>query len=124
MSVEFTHIVVLGAAESGVGAALLAKKLGFSVFVSDGGVIKDQFKKILSEQAIEFEEGGHTIAKIIEASTIIKSPGISEKNEAVKIIRKHGIELISEIEFGFRYKYIMIYNNQASLLLIFILSNS
>jgi UDP-N-acetylmuramoylalanine--D-glutamate ligase len=104
MSAEFTHIVVLGAAESGVGAALLAKKLGFSVFVSDGGVIKDQFKKILSEQAIEFEEGGHTIAKIIEASTIIKSPGISEKNEAVKIIRKHGIELISEIEFGFRYK--------------------
>ena len=87
MSVEFTHIVVLGAAESGVGAALLAKKLGFSVFVSDGGVIKDQFKKILSEQAIEFEEGGHTIAKIIEASTIIKSPGISAKNEAVKIIR-------------------------------------
>jgi len=104
MSAEFMHIVILGAAESGVGAALLAKKLGFSVFVSDGGDIKDQFKKVLASQNIEFEEGGHTIAKIIEATTIIKSPGISEKNEAVKIVRKHGIELISEIEFGFRYK--------------------
>ncbi|NBX28797.1 MAG: UDP-N-acetylmuramoyl-L-alanine--D-glutamate ligase, partial [Chitinophagia bacterium] len=60
MSAEFTHIVVLGAAESGVGAAMLAKKLGFSVFVSDGGAIKDQFKKVLASQNIEFEEGGHT----------------------------------------------------------------
>ena len=69
-------IVVLGAAESGVGAAILAKEKGFDVFVSDNGTIKEQYKSMLVENNIEFEESGHTEEKILQASEVIKSPGI------------------------------------------------
>jgi UDP-N-acetylmuramoylalanine--D-glutamate ligase len=98
------RIVVLGAGESGVGAALLAKKEGLDVFVSDAGVIKPAFKNELAAAAIDFEEGKHSREKIVNASIIVKSPGIPEKNEMVKEIRKKGIELISEIEFAYRFK--------------------
>ena len=97
-------IVILGAAESGIGAALLAKQKGLTVFVSDGGTIKDAFKNELNVAGIEFEEGKHSKEKILSASLIIKSPGIAEKNEIVKEIRKKGIELISEIEWAYRFK--------------------
>ncbi|MEO8855211.1 MAG: UDP-N-acetylmuramoyl-L-alanine--D-glutamate ligase [Ginsengibacter sp.] len=97
-------IVILGAAESGIGAALLAKQKGLPVFVSDGGIIKDAFKNELNAAGIEFEEGQHSEQKILRASLIIKSPGIAEKNEIVKEIRKKGIELISEIEWAYRFK--------------------
>lgn len=97
-------VVILGAAESGVGAALLAKQKGLEVFVSDGGMIRDSFKKELSLHHIPFEEGGHTAGKVLDASLVIKSPGIPEKSEWVKQIRKAQIELISEIEFAYRYK--------------------
>jgi UDP-N-acetylmuramoylalanine--D-glutamate ligase len=98
------RIIILGAGESGVGAALLAKQKGFDVFVSDGGLIKPAFKNELTLHSIEFEEGSHTKEKILNASVVIKSPGIPEKNEMVQMIRKSDIELISEIEFAYWYK--------------------
>ena len=98
------HLVILGAAESGVGAALLGRQQGWDVFVSDGGIIKDQFKARLQESGIDFEEGGHTEAKILNADCLVKSPGIPDKAEIVKKVRSAGIEVCSEIEFGYRYK--------------------
>ncbi|HET7115363.1 MAG TPA: UDP-N-acetylmuramoyl-L-alanine--D-glutamate ligase, partial [Hanamia sp.] len=98
------RIVILGAGESGIGAALLGKQKGYEVFVSDGGAIKEEFKNELTINAIDFEEGSHSKEKILNASLIIKSPGIPEKSEMVKQVRKSGIEMISEIEFAYRYK--------------------
>jgi UDP-N-acetylmuramoylalanine--D-glutamate ligase len=98
------RIVILGAGESGIGTAILAKQQGFEVFVSDGGVIKENYKTDLLHNNIEFEEGFHTEEKIFSADVVMKSPGIPEKNELVKKIRAKGIEIISEIEFAFRYK--------------------
>jgi UDP-N-acetylmuramoylalanine--D-glutamate ligase len=97
-------LVILGAGESGVGAALLAKQKGYEVFVSDGAAIKTNFQKELEENEIEFESGTHNVDRILEADEVIKSPGIPEKNEMVKAIRAKGISIISEIEFGYRYK--------------------
>ena len=98
------RIVILGAGESGVGAALLAKQKGFDVFVSDGGPIKQQYIEELIQYQIEFEQLGHTEEKILNAAEVIKSPGIPEKAEMVKKIRAAKISVISEIEFAFRYK--------------------
>jgi UDP-N-acetylmuramoylalanine--D-glutamate ligase len=97
-------LVILGAGESGVGAALLAKQKGYAVFVSDGGAIKANFQKELEEASIEFEAGVNSAERILAADEVIKSPGIPEKNEMVKAIRAKGIPVISEIEFGYRYK--------------------
>jgi len=97
-------LVILGGGESGVGAALLAKQNDFDVFVSDGGPIKEAFKNELLSHGIDFEESTQSKEKILNASLIIKSPGIPEKNEMVKEIRKKGIEIISEIEFAYRFK--------------------
>ncbi len=96
--------VILGAGESGNGAALLAQQKGYEVWVSDFGTIKENYKKELSDWAIEFEEGGHDLEKILAADVVIKSPGIPEKAPVVKAIREKGIELISEIEWGYRFK--------------------
>jgi UDP-N-acetylmuramoylalanine--D-glutamate ligase len=98
------RIVILGAGESGVGAAILAKLQGYDVFVSDGGKIKDEFKKELTQYKIEFEEAQHSEEKIFSAKEIMKSPGIPEKNELIKKIRAKGIEIISEIELAYRHK--------------------
>ncbi|MCM5527464.1 UDP-N-acetylmuramoyl-L-alanine--D-glutamate ligase [Parasegetibacter sp. NRK P23] len=98
------RMVILGAAESGVGAALLAKQHGYDVFVSDAGSIKEVYKKELRGNGIEFEEGQHTEELILNASEVMKSPGIPEKNELVKKIRKKGIKVISEIELAYRFK--------------------
>jgi UDP-N-acetylmuramoylalanine--D-glutamate ligase len=97
-------IIILGSGESGVGAALLAKQKDYDVFVSDGGVIASGYKNELINNGIEFEEGRHSTERILDASLVIKSPGIPEKNEFVKEIRKKGIKLISEIEFAFWFK--------------------
>ena len=97
-------LVILGAGESGVGTALLAKQKGYEVFVSDGGTIKANFQKELEEASIEFESGSHNVERILAADEVMKSPGIPEKNEMVKAIRAKGIPVISEIEFGYRYK--------------------
>ena len=96
--------MILGAGESGIGAALLAQKEGWDVFVSDSGMIKAAYKKELASAKIDFEEGKHSDDRILNAALIVKSPGIPEKNEMVKKIRKKRIELISEIELAFRYK--------------------
>ena len=97
-------LVILGAGESGIGAALLAKQQGYTVFVSDGGSIKENYRLELQSAAIEFEEGQHSTAKILEADEVMKSPGIPEKNELVKQIRAAGIPIISEMELAYRYK--------------------
>ena len=97
------RIAILGAGESGTGAALLAKVKGFDVFVSDQNTIKDKYRDDLVRNKIEFEEGKHSEEKILNAKLVIKSPGIPEKAEIIKMIKAKGIEVIDEIEFGFRY---------------------
>ena len=97
------RIVILGAGESGAGAAVLAKKEGFDVFVSDMSKIADKYKKLLDDHHIEWEEGQHTEEKILNAGEIIKSPGIPETAPMVKKAHEKGIPIISEIEFAGRY---------------------
>jgi len=99
-----SNIIILGGGESGVGAAVLAKHKGHPVFLSDGGKLKDIYKAELTANGIEFEEGGHSVERILAADEVVKSPGIPEKNEMVKAIRAKGIPVISEIEFAYRYK--------------------
>ncbi|EFN91927.1 UDP-N-acetylmuramoyl-L-alanine--D-glutamate ligase [Prevotella amnii CRIS 21A-A] len=96
-------MVILGAGESGTGAAILAKKQGFEVFVSDMSVIKDKYKKMLNDHNIDWEEGVHTEAKIIDSDEVIKSPGIPKEAPMVQKLIKRGIPIISEIEFAGRY---------------------
>jgi UDP-N-acetylmuramoylalanine--D-glutamate ligase len=98
------RLVILGGGESGVGAALLAAQQGYDVFVSDGGTLKDNYRQDLQNHKIPFEEGGHTVAKILDADEVMKSPGIPEKNELVKDIRAKGIPVISEIELAYRHR--------------------
>ncbi len=97
------RIIILGAAESGVGAAILAQQRGYDVFVSDKGRIKDEFKNILVEKKITFEENQHTESEILRGEEVIKSPGIPEKAPVIKLIRSKNIPVISEIEFAARY---------------------
>lgn len=95
--------IILGAGESGVGAAILAKKMGWNVFVSDFGKIKPSFKAEMDEYAIEWEEGGHTEDRILDAEIIIKSPGIPDKAPIIKAAKAKGIKIVSEIEFAGYY---------------------
>ena len=97
------NIVVLGAAESGVGAALLAQAKGFGVFVSDRGAIQPQYKDKLTQAGIEFEENQHTLDRILQATEVIKSPGIPEKAPVIKALREQKTPIVSEIEFASRY---------------------
>ena len=97
------NIVILGAGESGVGAAILAKKQGWNVLVSDGGKIKDSFKAELESRQIELEEGTHSQERILTADLVIKSPGIPDKVALIQAIKSKGIKIISEIEFGGYY---------------------
>ena len=97
------RIVVLGAGESGAGAAVLAKKEGFDVFVSDMSKIADKYKKQLDDHQIAWEEGQHTEEKILNADEIIKSPGIPDTAPMVAKAIAKGIGIISEIEFAGRY---------------------
>jgi UDP-N-acetylmuramoylalanine--D-glutamate ligase len=101
---DLGRLVILGAGESGVGSALLGKQKGYEVFVSDGGIIKEKYKKELFDNGIEFEEGTHTADKILNATEVMKSPGIPDKNEMVKSIRAKGITVISEFELAYRFK--------------------
>lgn len=97
------QIVVLGAGESGVGAAILARQLGYSVFVSDFSPIQAEFKAELDQHGIEYEEKQHTQEKILAAAEVIKSPGIPDKAEIVRALRAKSIPVIGEIEFGYRH---------------------
>ena len=103
MSLKNKYIAVIGAGESGVGAALLAQKLGAEVFVSDYGNIKENYKKELEENSISFEENGHSLHKIENADEVIKSPGIPQDSAVIQHLKKTNIRLISEIEFASRY---------------------
>ena len=96
-------IVVLGAGESGAGAAVLAKKQGFDVFVSDLGEIAEKYKSELRDNGIDFEEKQHSEERILGAAEVIKSPGIPEKAPLIKKLREKGVSVISEIEFAGRY---------------------
>lgn len=96
-------IAILGAGESGLGAALLAKREGFAVWVSDSGQISAQRKEVLQAKDIPFEEGGHTEAHILSSDWIIKSPGIPSQVPLVKEATEQGILVIDELEFAFRF---------------------
>lgn len=96
-------IVILGAGESGIGSAVLARMKGYDVFISDSGSIKPKFKELIEKYNLPYEEGKHSQEKILSAVEIIKSPGIPEKAEIIKNIRKQGIPVISDIEFAGRY---------------------
>ena len=98
-----SYIVVLGAGESGVGAAILAKKKGFKVFVSDRSNIASKYKKQLVECSIAFEEGTHTLDKILHADLVIKSPGIPDNAPLVQELLNNGVSVISEIEWGYYF---------------------
>ena len=97
------RIVILGAGESGAGAAVLAQKEGFDVFVSDMSAIHSNYKKLLDDHHIEWEEGQHTAEKILNADEIIKSPGIPKEAPMVQKLIQQGTPIISEIEFAGRY---------------------
>ena len=97
------RLVILGGGESGVGAAILAKKEGFEVFVSDKGEIKERYKSVLKNIDVEWEELKHTESKILNADEVVKSPGIPDTIPLVLKLKKKGIHVISEIEFAGRY---------------------
>ena len=97
------RIVVLGAGESGVGAAVLAQVKGFDVFVSDMSVIQDKYKEQLDRYEIPFEEGKHTPDLILNADEVVKSPGIPDRAPMIAALREKNIPIISEIEFAGRY---------------------
>ena len=97
-------MVILGGGESGVGAAILAKKQGYAVFLSDGSPLKGNYRSDLQDHDIPFEEGGHSESRILQADEVMKSPGIPDKTPMVKAIRAKGIPVISEIELAYRHK--------------------
>lgn len=105
MTKDMKRIVVLGAGESGAGAAILAKKKGFDVFVSDMSKIKDKYKNLLDSHQIKWEEGHHTEEEVLNADEVIKSPGIPKESPIVQKLMKKGIHIISEIEFAGRYTH-------------------
>ncbi len=99
------RIVILGAGESGAGAAVLAKKEGFDVFVSDTSMIKDRYKQLLDQHHIAWEEGRHTEELILNADEVIKSPGIPKEAPMVQKLLAQGTRIVSEIEFAGRYTH-------------------
>ena len=96
-------LVVLGGGESGVGSAILGQRKGYEVFLSDSSRLTAKYADMLTRKGIHFEEGGHTMEKILEADLVIKSPGIPDKVAVIKALREAGKEIISEIEFAGRY---------------------
>jgi UDP-N-acetylmuramoylalanine--D-glutamate ligase len=97
------QITILGAGESGTGAAILAKQKGYSVFVSDQNVIKDKYKAVLVQHDIAFEEGRHSLEKLYPCELAIKSPGIPDTAEVIKFLRHKQVEVVDELEFAFRF---------------------
>ncbi len=97
------RLVILGGGESGVGTALLGKQKNYEVFVSDYGEIKKKYKEVLLYNEIEWEEKQHSLDKILNADVVVKSPGIPDKVEVVKLLDSKGISVISEIEFASQY---------------------
>ena len=100
---EVKKLVVLGAGESGTGAAILAQKHGMDVFVSDRGIISDKYKQTLDSYGIAWEEGAHSEERILAADEIVKSPGIPDKAPLVAAAMEKGIPVVSELEFAYRF---------------------
>jgi len=98
-----TKIAILGGGESGVGAAILALKKDYPVFLSDNGLIKDKYKSVLKKYDIDFEENGHSVSKILKSGLVIKSPGIPDIVPLVRALKEKGIPVISEIEFAGKF---------------------
>ncbi|GAB3169796.1 UDP-N-acetylmuramoyl-L-alanine--D-glutamate ligase [Telluribacter humicola] len=96
-------ISILGGGESGVGAALLGKAKGFTVFLSDKGTLQDKYRQVLEKEGIPYEEGGHTPERILDADEVVKSPGIPDNVPLVLELHRRGIPVISEIELAARY---------------------
>ena len=96
-------IVVLGGGISGYGSAVLAKKKGFDTFLSDAGKVAEKYATILDEWGIEWEQGGHTMERILAADLVVKSPGIPEKAPIIKAMRERGVKIVSEMEFAYKY---------------------
>ena len=96
-------LVILGGGESGVGAAVLGKTKGMEVFLSDAGTLKPQYREMLENEGIDYEEGGHTEEKILSADLVIKSPGIPPTAPLVEKLAAKGTPILSEIEFAGRY---------------------
>ncbi len=96
-------LVILGGGESGVGTAILGKEKGYEVFVSDAGDIKTYYQEELDRYGINWEQSGHSVARILEADMVMKSPGIPDKMAIVQAIKKKGIPIVSEIEFAYEY---------------------
>lgn len=96
-------IVVLGGGESGYGSAVLAARKGFDVFLSDGGMLKSDYKAKIEAQGIAYEQGGHSLERILQADLIVKSPGVPEKADIIQAVLARGIKVVSEIEFASRY---------------------
>ena len=103
MTASGKKIVVLGGGESGTGAAYLAKKQGYDVFLSDKGMLHEKYRKQLLEWEIPFEEGCHSEKRMLDASEIIKSPGIASSSELIVKLKQQGIPIIGELEFASRY---------------------
>lgn len=97
------NLVILGGGESGVGAAILGKEKGMNVFLSDYGTIAERYRRILDEEGIEWEDGRHSMERILAADEVVKSPGIAPTTPVMKAIAEKGIPVISEIEFAGRY---------------------
>lgn len=97
------RIVILGGGESGTGAAILAKRKGYDVFLSDSGIIKEKYKSLLVEHKIDWEESKHSEEKILNADEVIKSPGIPNKAPLIKKLHEKNISVVSEIEFAARF---------------------
>lgn len=103
MKIKAGHIVILGAGESGVGTAILAKKMGWTVFVTDFGQINEKFKEALVELNVQWEEGKHTMEDLLKANLVVKSPGIPETATEIIALKEAGIKVVSEIEFAGYY---------------------
>lgn len=103
MSVK--KVVILGGGESGYGSAILANKMGYEVFLSDNGKLSEKYRNLLTSANISFEEGGHSFNKILDADTIIKSPGIPDKAEVIKLAKGKNIKTVSEIEFASQFSH-------------------
>jgi UDP-N-acetylmuramoylalanine--D-glutamate ligase len=97
------HIVILGAGESGVGTAYLAKKEGWDVFVSDFGIVKEEYQAELNTLNVVWEQGGHDLEKILKADLVVKSPGIPDTAKVIVALKNDGVRIISEIEFAAHY---------------------
>jgi len=96
-------LVILGAGESGQGAALLGKAKGYEVFVSDGKPLTEKARTLFEQHQIDFEEAGHDLSRLVDAHIAVKSPGIPDTAVVVQTLLNHGVEVISEIEWGFRF---------------------